>query len=557
MTTEIGPDGFPVFDRIVLATPSRLAQFLAPRLWGKETTFRADPWILDGERVLLEGLTKKNELTLVRINAPAQVGKSSYMEIFLPLWIFIHFPHKRIVLVAYNDDIAQRSGALVRDIIELYGHLFGITIDKQYNSKGEWKLAGSQGGMRSVGLGSSITGFPSDVMIIGDVIKNAEEASSKTTKEKHWREWNTTVVTRFQLGTLVAIGATRWADDDISGRIKTEVEERKKKGLKHDEWIELVYPAIAECPEGEDPETWRDRIGRRDGEPLQTRFSLPGDHDGPDGWENNWFYQLRDTGRVDEVTFAALYQQNPTTRGGGMFPLPTLQRYRLGQHPPLSIIRRSWDLAATEGAGDWTVGEKWGRDEAGNYYLLDVYRDRKKASDVLAEVSARAALDGVAVPIWIERERNGAGHTTFEFYKMALRNYQVHPALPEGKKEERWRPYSILWQQGKIYVPYDEDAPWVRDFISEHKPVMADGRRGRHDDQIDAAAHAINSMLDGGITEFLDGGVFARFDDHSRLVSVDASSDEPDTPSLGEVALIRQRFAELLAAEDEALSQPA
>lgn len=827
----------------IIATPSRLAQYLAPKIWGEGAVYRADPWVLKLEEGVLDALMDRENQRFVKSNAPSQIGKSMYDEVFVPFWALGYWPDTRIILIGYSDAIAQRSGGMVRDLVKLYGpELFNIEIDPDYQSKGDWKLGGRQGGMLSVGIGSQITGRSADLCvaegtmvatpdgevaveqlasidrpiilsyderhgtarqslvtaskrtvataaveirttggrtlcctpdhrvyvagcgyveaqvlqpgdrlralrslssspggrpgedalrllpggasaqpggvhlsdlreglldddgrcaqapeipagrrplllegmlrasatrqvsmwstcvveggedlfagvptsvqsvasdtdrqalrdvrqhddsglqpdeilfdglpesvavgtvhrngqselasrpeptglvlqgapvgpaagrptvrhlredqgsrrtpprrepeqqrdgqprhalpplshaapqvdddtvasvthldraervfydltvpgdnnffagglvvhncIIGDVIKNMEEAGSKATKDHHWEEWEGSIETRAQPGSTYLLAATRFADDDLSGRFEAQAREPDNEVI---EWESYIFPAIAEPrfdEDGDDPE-WRDIIGRRRGEPLQTRFSKPGD-ELEENWESSYFYKLRQ--RKSPFAWSAIYQQEPTSPTGGMFPTEAWAWYDPDNIPPLMGVRRSWDLAASEGEGDWTVGTKIGKTFDGDFLVLDVLRERRSGGAVKAWVEAVAAVDGVACPLIIERERSGAGKTVLEFYALALPMFQVRPGVPDGSKEDRARPASLLQQSMRLKLPRRADGTspeWVAGYIDELRKMMGDGRKGRHDDQIDTTAYAVNDMLDESVT---------------------------------------------------------
>ena len=57
---------------------------------------------------------------------------------------------------------------------------------------------------------------------------------------------------------------------------------------------------------------------------------------------------------LGDRAFAALFQQSPVRAGGGLF-----QAGRIGVADALlpGPAVRAWDLAATEGGGDWTAGD--------------------------------------------------------------------------------------------------------------------------------------------------------------------------------------------------------
>jgi phage terminase large subunit-like protein len=503
----------------IIGTPSRLAQYLAPKIWGIGATYRADPWILIQELGVVDAINDRENMRFVKSNAPSQIGKSMYDEVFVPFWCLGLWPDTRIILIGYSDGIAQRSGGMVRDLVKTYGpELFNVEIDPDYQSKGDWKIAGRQGGMLSVGIGSQITGRSGDLIVIGDIIKNMEEAGSKTTKDHHWEEWEGSIMTRLQPNSTVILAATRFADDDLSGRLEARAREDTYEGFH---WEEYVFPAIAEPsihdPNGDDPD-WRDVLGRVKGEPLLTRFSKPGDED-PANWEQSYFYRLRRA--KDPYAWSAIYQQQPTSPTGGMFPVQSWTWYDPDNLPPFLGVRRAWDLASSEGEGDWTVGQKVAKTFDGDFLILDVLRERKSGVAVKQWVEMTAALDGVAIPLIIERERTGAGKTILEFYAQALPLHQVKPGIPDGSKEDRARPASMLQQGGRLKLPKRADGTspaWVETYIDELRKMMGDGRKGRHDDQIDTLAYAVNDMLDEHVTYMATSNL--KFSEANGLMAV-------------------------------------
>jgi hypothetical protein len=307
-----------------VGSPLRVARTLGQELFGAEVDFRPDPWLKLSERAVMEAVRDREHKRFLKINAPPQCGKSTFIEIATPLWVLGHWPDTRIILIAYSDDLAIRSGAKVRDLLIAYGpSLFGVTVDPNYDSRQEWKVAGHIGGMLSVGIGSRITGMPGDLVIIGDVIKGMEDAASQSIKDKHWTEFHGAIRPRLQPGGTMLLTATKFAEDDLSGRID---EQMAKPNYRGDQWETYRFDAIAEPdyddPNGDDPE-WRDILGRRKGEPLRTRYSLPDeDHSDPSTWDGSEFYQTRRVAEAagEAFTFSCIYQQRPTSPSGGMFP---------------------------------------------------------------------------------------------------------------------------------------------------------------------------------------------------------------------------------------------
>ena len=107
-------------------------------------------------------------------------------------------------------------------------------------------------------------------------------------------------------------------------------------------------------------------------------------------------------------------------------------------------------------------------------------------------MKALAEADGHAVTIQVEQGKSGSEKQLLAFYAQHLPGFTVEPALTDGTKEQRATTYSVIQKQRKVVLPADEeDAEWVQKWIREHKGMMGDGRRPRHDDQIDVGAYAV------------------------------------------------------------------
>ena len=114
---------------------------------------------------------------------------------------------------------------------------------------------------------------------------------------------------------------TRWHPDDLGGRLLAS----------SDGWRVLRLPALAE--EG-------DVMGRAVGEALWP------------AWESAAALR-RKRGVLGERAFTALFQQSPRAPGGRLFQV---KRVEVVDDVLAGVSVRAWDLAASEGGGDWTVG---------------------------------------------------------------------------------------------------------------------------------------------------------------------------------------------------------
>lgn len=480
--------------------PTLVGKEIGQEVWGEP--YIVYPWIAYMEQRIMEAIMDETRERYIIINAPPQTGKSTYVGTLLPFWITGMLPGKRVIYVSYSDDFSVDRGKDVRRLHQQFGEdLFGTHIDPDYSTAGNWRVSEGGGGMLSVGIGGLITGRPGHVIIIDDLIKNAEEAGSSATKGLHIKEWDGTIARRIQPGTTVIVMATRWADDDLSGVLQ---ERMAQPGYDGPQWEVLEFPAFAEAPGDEDlsieeQETFRDIIGREFGEVLDCRFSrIPGRDPGD-------FFRLARAG-MDEFAWSCLYQQKPLAKEGGMFPRQHWRFYKPGEEPPMQAKVRVWDCAVTDGGGDWTVGTLMGR-SGDKFYVLDVQRFRKSAGDAQLFVINQASIDGYGVKIKFEEEKGGSGRSFVASMERQLRGYHVEAAKAEGDKESRAHPYSAEQNKGNVYLPEKGTVPWdVELFISEHRRMMGDGRRPKHDDQIDTAAYCFRDLLGSeGVEMFIPG----------------------------------------------------
>jgi predicted phage terminase large subunit-like protein len=482
-----------------IALPSLVGRKIGKQVWGEP--YVVYPWIAHSERRVVDAILDTEHERYLIINAPPQTGKSSYCGILLPFWITGMFPSWQVMYISYSDEFSTARGKDVRALHQQFGkQLFNSAIDPDFPGATDWRVVGGRGGMLSVGIGGQITGRPGHVIIIDDLIKNAQEATSAATKRLHLAEWDGTINRRIQPGGTVIVIATRWAEDDLSGAL---IDRMQQPGYSGPQWEVLEFPAFAEPSDIEEysddfePEGWSDVLGRKRGEVLDCRFSRI-----PNRAPEDFFSIAKAS--MDPLAFSCLYQQKPSAREGGMFPPENWEYYDPSDLPVIDRMARVWDIAATEGGGDWTVGTKIGR-SGDKFYVLDVRRFRRNSGGVQDEVQKVASLDGFETKVLIEEEKGGAGKSVIESFKRLLIGHQVDAAKAEGDKTSRAMPYSAEQHKRRIYLPYPGTVSWdVRAFIDEHRKMMGDGRLPKHDDQIDTAAYAMLELVGhGGVEVFV------------------------------------------------------
>lgn len=144
---------------------------------------------------------------------------------------------------------------------------------------------------------------------------------------------------------------------------------------------------------------------------------------------------------------------------------------------------RAWDLASSEGKGDWTVGVRLSR-TGGRWCVEDVVRVRMRPSGVESTVKATADLDPPGTLIQIPQDPGQAGKAQVESYAKLLAGYNVRFERPTGDKVTRCEPCSAQVEARNFDIVR---AHWNEPFLQS---LEAFPTEGMHDDDVDALSDA-------------------------------------------------------------------
>lgn len=174
----------------------------------------------------LQDFYESDEKVLI-INMPPRHGKSRTAGLFAE-WVFGKNPTEKIITGSYNEQLSTTFSRNVRNAIQerkaskdriVYSDIFPNTQLKRGSSAANlWTLEGQHVSYLATSPGGTVTGFGASIMIIDDIVKNAEEALNETTLENHWTWFTNTMLSRLEKGAKVVIIATRWNTKDLSGR---------------------------------------------------------------------------------------------------------------------------------------------------------------------------------------------------------------------------------------------------------------------------------------------------------------------------------------------------
>lgn len=124
----------------------------------------------------------------------------------------------------------------------------GVTIKRGDGAMNLWSLEGGYNNYLATSPTGTATGFGATLLIIDDLIKNAEEANNELTKDKHWSWFTDTMLSRLEEGGKIIIIMTRWASDDLAGRALEHFSESGAK-LRHICMKALQEDGSMLCPE--------------------------------------------------------------------------------------------------------------------------------------------------------------------------------------------------------------------------------------------------------------------------------------------------------------------
>jgi predicted phage terminase large subunit-like protein len=410
---------------------------------------------------------------------PPQEGKSVRVSGDFPTWLLQQNPDRRVVVASYGKDLATRNGRAIRNRITQHPTL-GLTLAPDQGAAHEWTIAGREGGVLSVGIGSGLTGRPADVMVIDDPIKDRTEADSKTYRDRAWDWWTEVARTRLAPGAPVVLVLTRWHHDDLAGRLLAQ-----DAAGDGDGWTVLTIPAEADH-HPENGET--DPLGRAPGE-----FMVSARGRTPAQWE-------RIKRGAGARTWAALYQGKPSPDEGSLFLAEWWQEWDLAPYvvapngvryvPEASHSReielcQSWDMAFKDkDTSDFVVGQVWLR-RGVDAYLLEQVRGRWSFTETCRQVKALSRRWPQAVAKLVEDAANGPAVMN------ALRATVsgLIPVTPEGSKYARAAAISPLVQSGNVLLPPDD--PEADQLVEEAKAFP----HGANDDQVDALSQALHRLL--------------------------------------------------------------
>jgi predicted phage terminase large subunit-like protein len=472
-------------------TPVELAR-LSPLAWGRYALrgrIERPKHLALIEKHLLRvatGATKR-----LMVFAPPRHAKSVTCSQVFTSWLLGVFPNKRIAVVSHGEDLATSWARKARDMLGEHGQtVFGVRVREDVKAAGRWELAPPhEGGFFAAGVGGPLTGRGFDLIILDDVVKNAEEAYSELQRKRTLDWYQTTLRSRLQPGGAIIHLQTRWHEDDLAGRLLADAREGRGEM-----WETIVLRAIAE----ED-----DLLGRKPGEALWPEFMPLEELLQAKVGSGSFAATGENAGIGGSVTWAALWQQRPSPAEGSIFKREWFANrftwwdasgaVQIGSKPPITReslrIIASVDVAlSTKTAADYTVCAILAQEERGGpVLLLDLLRKKMEAPDLVRELRSFAIDEWGAAGIYIEK--TGVGLAIVQAAREA--GLPIFEVAVDKDKISRALPLAAACAAGDFLLPAANTAPWLDVALDE---LLGFGGGARHDDVVDALSQGWAAM---------------------------------------------------------------
>ncbi len=475
---------------------------------------------------------------------PPRHGKSELLTIHYAAYRLRHRPQMKVIVASYSQNLANKFSRAIRRVLSedaalsaegapataetagakravsagdapppagkvpcsackgegvIYPHIprvaspqtmFPFVSSRPANSIQDWGTAAG-GGLRAVGVGSGVTGYGADLVIIDDPVKNRAQAESETYRERVWDWYNNDIYTRLEADGAVILTQTRWHEDDLAGRLLKQMEEGGEV------WEIIDLPALAEAQTGaladgeiellrSQPSAAEDRAAC--GPVLMADWRRPGDALCPERFDAEKLAGIRS--QIGTYPFSALYQQRPTPAEGAIFKREWF-RDIVDAAPKGLRWFRGYDLAiSTRTTADYTASFRVAMDGNGILYIADGFRERIEYPEQRRYLIERIrserdtihgiedSMHGKAIVQDIRREIRLMQHA---FKLVPVSNDKVTRALT-------WSPRA---EDGKVKLVR---GGWIEALLTE----LASFPNAEHDDQADAIAIAVKMLAQTG-----------------------------------------------------------
>ena len=409
--------------------------------------------------------------TKLIVDCPPRHGKSDIISLAFPAWFLGREAalEPSVMEVSYSAEKAEEFSLKVRDCIirkPVYRRIFpGVRLSDAKSAVASWKIEGSAGTYKALGIHGGATGSDADLEIIDDPIKDESESRSQAKRKSIHQQFSTSFNTRLSPVSIQIVMNTRWHVNDLTGFILNKMEHE---------------PGFAQYD----------------------HISFPVSKEGADGWEflfperftPEWYRNQR--AAMTRQMYAAMFECAPVVEGGNRFRTDGVVVHETLDGWPATPDVRGWDLASSSDERDpddpdWTVGvrgqvvtERLDGDACLRHVWIRgivACREEAPARDRLMRQTAVA--DGPAVRQYVEAF--AAYKDAFTTLRAALRGVSsVHPSRLPGDKSAKSADLEPCFEAGLVHVYRPGCARWLDEWTRHFEEFP----NGDHDDFVDATA---------------------------------------------------------------------
>lgn len=443
---------------------------------------------------------ERDDIRRAIINLPPRHAKSTTASQLAPAWFLGRNPSKNIILATHSYELSEKNSRESRSYVQDDRWPFDCRLAADSTSASRWNTDAG-GGCYGVGVMGSITGRGADMLIIDDPIHDSHSPGERAAA---WQWFTETAVPRLEPQGKILLLGTRFAEDDLFGRVLD--------GPDANRWTVLNLPAIAE--EG-------DPLGRAVGEAL---------------WPEKMPIEELQSQRLTmgSRAFECQFQQNPVSFEGNMIKREWVRRYKT--LPEFESVHMAVDCAARVAIeNDWSAFVTLGVTK-NSVYVIDALRRRVAFPD-LQRLALEMFEKHNPSSVYIESASNGI--PLIDALKRDTR-MPVKSVTARGSKESRVDGITGIIEAGRLYFP--EEADWLVDLERETFGFP----NVKHDDLVDALVLGLTEAVKkkpfvGVIGMFGDTGG-ERYDTDGNVSS--AWGDR--APSAGVPGALGQRTAAIM-----------
>jgi predicted phage terminase large subunit-like protein len=392
------------------------------------------------------------------LNMPPRHGKSRSLGKFVE-WVLGRDHDKKIMTGSYNETLSTVFAKGVRNTIQevkadenrvVYSDIFTAKIKYGDGAMNLWSLADGYNNYLATSPSGTATGFGADIIIIDDLIKNAEEANNALVLAKHWEWFVNTMLSRLESGGKIIINMTRWHSEDLAGKALRELPKSgyRVKHINMKAYDEATDTMLCDA--------------------VLTKAE----------------YQRKIKTMGLDIA-SANYQQEPIDIKGRLYQ--TFQTYQ-----EQSNYLKIWLYCDTADTGkDYLCSIVWGEKSDGTCEVLDVLYTQEPM-EYTEQAVANQIINFKVNTARIERNNGGRSFARAVKSKIAGKVSTAIDDFYQGSNKEARIYSNSAWIEQNVFMPFDWRSRWG----SYYEAMTSYQRQGKnaHDDAPDATSGIAESM---------------------------------------------------------------